>query len=72
MGDTLPSHRHRVLDRLGQNEVQDRAGDEDGGEVGGKVMMHEKLSVHEVEWEVVERPSSDEESGRVEESISDF
>ena len=48
-----------------EDEFQQRAGYEGGGEVGGEVVMEEELAAHEVEGEVVGGPAEEEEAGAV-------
>jgi hypothetical protein len=57
------------LDLLRRLRVEDEfkkgTGNKTRSEMGGKVMMQEKLSSHEEEWEVVGGPSQEEETSRV-------
>ena len=48
-----------------EDEFEEGAGDEGGGEVSGEVVVEEELAAHEVEGEVVGGPAEEEEAGAV-------
>lgn len=66
-----PSDRYGVVDCLGENKVQDGASNKGRGEMRWQVVMNEKLTVHEEEWEVVHGPYNDEEPGIVPQAVAD-
>ena len=45
-----------------EDEFEEGAGDEGGGEVGWEVVVKEELTAHEVEGEVVGCPAEEEET----------
>lgn len=60
-----------VVDFLGDHKVEDTAGDECGRQMSGKVVVQEELPRHQVEWQVVTSPSSNEESGIADHTVAD-
>lgn len=64
-------NRDGIVDRLGENEVQHGARDERRGEVGWEVVVEEELTIHEVEWQIMERPCADKESSGIEQAAPD-
>jgi hypothetical protein len=48
-----------------EDELKKSTSNKTRSEVSWKVMMQEKLSSHEEEWEVMSSPSKEEETGRV-------
>jgi len=59
-GRRLNIHRLDAEDELNQ-----RACDKTRGEMGGKIMVQEELTAHDVERDVVSCPCQEEEAGRV-------
>jgi hypothetical protein len=56
-----PRHAYRVGDGLGEDEVEDGAGDAGRREMGGEVVVNEELAGHEEEGEVVACPGEEKE-----------
>ena len=52
-----------------EDELDEPTGNETGGDVCWKIVMQEKLSAHQVEWEVVQSPGKEEESSGVIQSV---
>lgn len=48
-----------------EDEFDEGAGDEDGGQVRGEVVVEEELAAHDVEGDVVGGPGEKEEAGGV-------
>lgn len=46
-----------------KDEFEESTGNQAGCEMSWKIMMQEKLTSHEVEWEIVSGPGQEEESG---------
>ena len=62
---TLDSRRFRFHGLDAEDEFDEGAGDEAGGEVGREVVVQEELAAHDVEGDVVSCPGEEEETGRV-------
>jgi hypothetical protein len=60
-----------VVNFLRDHKVKHTAGDECGCQMSGKVVVQEELPRHQVEWQVVTSPSSDEESGIANHTVAD-
>jgi len=61
----VPSNRDRVFDGLRQEEVKHCAGDKRRCKMGREIMVNEKLSTHEEEWEIMDKPHDPEKACRV-------
>jgi hypothetical protein len=53
-----------------EDEFDEGAGYEGGGEVGGEVVVEEELAAHDVEGDVMGGPGEEEETGRVVETVA--
>lgn len=65
-----PSDRDWIVDGFRKDETQHGAGHKGRSQVRREVMMNEKLSAHQIEWEVVDCPKDQEEPGRVPKSVT--
>lgn len=72
LGDGGVARGHVVeVDRVDvEDELDEGAGYEGGGEVGGEVVVEEELAAHDVEGDVVGGPGKEEETGRVVETVA--
>lgn len=63
-------NRDGIVDRFGGDKVEHSPRDESGAEMGGEVVMQEKLTGHGEKGEVVEDPREEEKSTRVVQSVA--
>ena len=61
----------REFNRLGDDEVEDSSSDQSRSKMSRQIMMKEKLTVHQVEGEVMECPSDSEEASVVMQTVAD-